>query len=151
MAFQLMKDQIEPISKTYTGKWEKCTYEFTTMPEQVPGESWLADNIISRNSQELTNQGCRMLQIKIYRDTAPALTTNYRVEVWTTASPIFWAILIVGVLAVLALVITWKIIQEIKGTNWGSIPASISWGLPVLGILGAVVVIMLLRKRGQLI
>jgi hypothetical protein len=149
MAFELFRDQVQPLSSTYNGKWEKCTFEFTTMPEQIPGEGWLADNLVQKTIEELTTQGCRLLHIKIYRDTAPMLTTKYRVEIWTTASPIFWGILIIGILAVLALVLTWKIIEEIKGTNWGSIPASITWGLPILagGVLFLVIYKQMKKPR----
>lgn len=147
MAFQLVKETTEPIAYTFKGKAEKCTYEFSTLPEQVPGEAQLAKTLIDKNARELEAQGVRMLKIRVYRDTEPTWQTNYRVEVWATASPIFWTPIIVGVLAVLALVITWKIIEEVKDIDWGEIPTEVTVGVPAAVILVAILGILLVLPR----
>jgi len=144
--FQLMTDRREPLASTYVGKAEKCTYEFSTLPEQIPGESWLASRIIDKNAQEIENQGCRLLRTRIHRDTSPTWETVYRVEVWATASPIFWTPVIMGVLALFILVMSWKIIEEVKDIDWGSIPTSVKLSTPILAGLALVLGILLVRR-----
>ena len=139
-------DRTEPLGYSYVGKAEKCTYEFRSLPEQIPGESWLAEKIIERNSQEIENQGCRMLRIRVSRDITPTFYTDYRVEVWSTSSPVLWTPIVLGVLAIFALIITWKIIEEVKGIDWGSIPSPVQWGTPIVAGLAIIFGILLLRR-----
>ena len=63
MAYSLILNQ-EGI-KGYVGKAERCTFEFSTIPEQIPGEQWLAQQIVNRGIAELQAQGSRLLWIKV--------------------------------------------------------------------------------------
>lgn len=146
MAYSLILNQ-EGI-KGYVGKAERCTFEFSTIPEQIPGESWVAQQIVNRGIAELQAQGSRLLWIKIWRDTAPTWHTDYRVEITATASPLWWNAIILGVLAVLALIISWRIVETITDIDWGKGALPITAGgisLALLAILG----ILLLTGRGK--
>ena len=143
---QVIVDQATPYSQTFQGKAERGTYEFRTLPEQIPGERWLADQIIQRNSDEIAKQGCHLLHIKVWRDVGPTFYTDYRVEVISTASPVFWTPIILGVLAIMALVISWKLIEVVKDIDWGKIPGAVSWSMPIVAGTGLLIAILLLRK-----
>ena len=139
MAYQLIKD--ESHNTDYVGKAEVCTYEFSTLPEQIPGEPWLANLIIDRHIAELSSQNSKLLRIKVWRDTAPTWQTDYKVEVAASASPLFWNVIIIGVLAIVALVITWKIISIVKDVDWGKAALPVTAG--AIGIIIVIVALLL--------
>jgi len=145
MSFRLISDQTPPVN--YVGKAERATYTFRTMPEQIPGEQWLADQIIQRNREELEQQGCQLLRIRVWRDVSPTWHTDYRVEVTATSSPVFWTPVILGVLVVLALVISWKLLEVVEDIDWGKIPTPIAWSMPILAIAGVLLGVILLRRK----
>ena len=140
MAYSLVIDKT--FETTYSGKAEICTYTFKSLPEQLPFEQWFAQRFIDSHIRELANQGSHALKLKVWRDTSPTFTTDYKVEVTASASPLWWNIIIVGAIAVIGLaLITWAII-EVKGIDWGEIPEelkkAIGW-MPILLGLGLLV------------
>ena len=146
MGYELIKDQA---GVSYSGKAEKCVYTFRTIPEQIPGESWLADQIISRLEDELGKQGSKLLWTRVWCDDSPTWHTDYKVAVWASASPLFWTPIILGVLAVLALVITWQIVETVEDIDWGDIPGPIQIGGAAAGIAVALIALLLLVGRRQ--
>lgn len=146
MGFLLIKDQA---GESYVGKAEKCVYTFSTIPEQIPEEAWLANRIISRLSEELAKQGSKLLWTRVYRDTSPTWTTDYKVEVWASASPLWWSLIIVGAMAVLALLISWKIIETVMDIDWGEIPGPVQIGGAAGAIAIGLIALLLLTGRPQ--
>ena len=143
MAYNLILDQAGVSG--YVGKAEKCTYEFSTIPEQIPGEQWLADQIIQKHIDELAKENSKLLHLRVWRDTSPTWQTDYRVEVTASASPLYWNLIIIGVLAILALVITWKITGVVKNIDWGKAAAPIKWTAITVAV--AVIGLILLARR----
>ena len=141
MAYKLIVDQAGVLG--YVGKAERCTFEFSTLPEQIPGESWLAQQIVNRGIAELQAQGSSLLWIKLWRDTAPTWQTDYRVEVTATASPLWWTAIILGVLAVLALIISWRIVETVTDIDWGKAALPIAIGGISLALLAIIGIILL--------
>jgi len=144
MALELIKDTAGDTQ--YRGKAEKCVYTFSTIPEQIPGESWLASQIVQKQIEELAKENSRLLHIRIWRDTSPTWQTDYKVEVFASASPLWWNAIILGVLAILALIITWRIVEIVKDIDWGTIPTPIQWAIPLVAI-GLIVLLLVGRKR----
>lgn len=147
--YELIQHTEYPLSKTYVGKAEECTFEFKLWPEQIPGTTWLGKKIADVFADQVAKQDAEMLDLKVYEDTTPMFWTNYRVVATSTASPVPWAIIIVAVLAILFIVAITFLIREIKTLDWGE-PAEAAIGILaiVLGI-GAVagLGIMLTRKK----
>lgn len=141
MAYKLVVDQAG--ISGYVGKAEKCTFEFSTPPEWLPGESWLANRVVNQGIAELRKEGCELLWVKVWRDTGPVWHTDYRVELTATASPLLWTAIIVGVLVILALVVTWRIVSVVKDIDWGKAALPVIAGgvsIALLAILGIILV-----------
>lgn len=117
--YKLVKDVLGPYAYVYEGNAETCVFEFKLLPEQlevVPGmeafTEWLVNKLIEGSISGLEEQKSRLLGIKLYRDTTPALWTDYRCEVTATASPLYWLV-IVGIVVALLLVLTYAVIFPI--------------------------------------
>lgn len=148
MAYTLVKTQAGMAG--YVGKAERCVFEFSTPPEQIPGEAWLANQIMDRGIAELRTQSSKLLWIKVWRDTAPIWQTNYRVEITATSSPLWWNLIIIGILVIVALVISWQIISVVKDIDWGKVPTPISWGIfAVIAVVGIILLTRGKEKRGE--
>ncbi|MBU1067554.1 hypothetical protein KKE60_07180 [Patescibacteria group bacterium] len=147
--YKLIQHTEYPRGKTYVGKAEQCTFEFKLYPEQIPGVSWLGIKIANAFADQVVKQDAEMLDLKVYEDTTPMLWTNYRVVATATASPVYWAIIIVAVLAILFIVAIIFLIREVKTIDWGKPAEAV---IPILAIIlgiGAVagLGIMLTRKK----
>ena len=102
--YKLIQETIYPWAYTFEGDAETCTFEFQLTPEQIPGTEWLGQRIVDSFVSKLEEEGSRLLELRVYRDTTPTFWTNYRVEVTATASPLVWNLIIIGVLAILFVV-----------------------------------------------
>lgn len=102
--YELIQHTIYPWAYTFEGAAETCIFEFQLTPEQIPGTEWLGERIVDSFVSELEKEGSRLLELKVYEDTTPTFWTNYRVEVTATASPLYWNLIIIGVLAILFVV-----------------------------------------------
>ena len=114
--YELVQETIYPWAYTFEGNAEICTFEFKLTPEQIPGTEWLSERIVNAFAGKLEEEGSRLLELRVYRDTTPTWWTNYRVEVTATASPLAWNAIIIGVLAILfvvAIYFTIKLVDEI--------------------------------------
>ena len=141
MAFELI--QSTKMNQGYVGHAEQCTWEFTVpLPEQLA--EWPAQQMIWAHQQVLAAQNARLLELKVYRDVSPDFTTVYKVITTSTASPLFWNLIIIGVLAaVIAIAVAWSI-TEIK-----DIPVYVSslWAIGLGAV--AVAVIVVSSKKGE--
>ncbi|MBA7675317.1 hypothetical protein ES703_83547 [subsurface metagenome] len=101
--YELIQHTIYPWAYTFQGDAEVCTFEFKlTGGEWI--EEWLGEKIVNNFVNKLEEEGSRLLELKVSKDTTPLFWTNYRVEVTATASPLAWNPIIIGVLAVLFVV-----------------------------------------------
>ena len=139
MAYKLIMNK--KFNQNYRGKAEWCHWEFTVnMPEQV-GSRIVAEQSLNGHIDELENQGCEILEYRMWEDATPLWETNYYVEVVATASPIWWTGIIIAVIAAIAvigLLVTLWIIRE-TGDILEYAP---SFTLPLLAMaaIGALVV-----------
>ena len=131
------------LNQEYRGPAEKCTYTFSLWPDQIPGTGWVAQQIINAHSKELEEQGSALLELKVWEDTEPFWTTDYRVEVIASASPLWWNIIIAGALILLIGLIIYFIIEKVEdifeyiGDNApGAIPWMIVAGVGIVALIG---------------
>ncbi len=139
MAYKLI--QSVRMNQSYIGHAEECTWEFTIpLPEQAA--QWPADLMLQTHIDQLATQNSKLLELKVWRDIASDFTTNYRVVTTATASPLWWNLIILGVLAVIiAIAVAWSI------TMVRDLPTYISvfWALGIGAV--AVAVIAMTRSR----
>lgn len=141
MGFELVVDQAGKAG--YVGKAEKCTFEFSTPPEWIPGENWLANRVVSGSIAKLREQGSELLWVKVWRDTSPFWHTDYRVELTATASPLWWNLIIIGVLAIIVLVVTWRIVSTVKDIDWGKAALPVTAGAISVGLIAIIGILLL--------
>ena len=140
MAWELIVDKKE--NQSYRGKAEKCTYHFSLGPEQLPGTQWTAKQIADAHAEELEKEGSKLLELRMWEDTSPVWHTDYYVECVATASPLFWSLIIAGVLAIIiGLIVYFTIdkIDEIVDYVGEKAPLAI----PLLAIAGIGVLVLL--------
>jgi len=102
MAWQKIVDRKE--NQNYRGHAERCSYTFSLGPEQLPGTQWSAMQIMNAHVSELAKQDSHLLELRMWEDVSPTWQTDYYVEIVATASPLFWNVIIIGVLAVLVVI-----------------------------------------------
>lgn len=148
MAFKLITDK--KMNQDYRGAAEKCTYRFSLWPEQFPGVRWTATQIANAHVDKLEEQGSELLELRMWEDTTPTWTTDYYVEVVATASPLWWNIIIAGVLVLLigiAIYFSIDKIEEIVEYVGEKAP----WAVPVLAIAGigilTIIGVSLVRRK----
>lgn len=141
----------EKLNQSYQGKAEFCYWTFTVnLPDQV-GASWTAKESLNAHIEELQNQGAVVLEYRLWENKEPTWTTDYYVQVVSTASPIIWAAVVIGVIALLALVVTYFIIHETGVIiEYIGEKAAITLPLIAIGFISLCgVVALYLIKRGK--
>ena len=149
MAYELIVS--EKFNQDYRGHAERCTYTFSLTPEQIPGTSWAAQKVVDAHNEELEKQGSKILELRMWEDTSPMWTTDYKVEVVATASPLWWNLIIVGVLAILVIIAIYFVIQKVDDiVEYLGEKAPIAIPLMAIAGIGALVLIgILLVRRGE--
>lgn len=150
MAWELIVDK--RINQDYTGPAERCTYTFSLTPEQIPGTRWAAQQVVDAHDAELALQGSKLLELKMWEDTTPIWTTDYFVEVVATASPLWWNLIIVGVLLILVLIAIFFIIQKVDDiTEYIGEKAPLAIPLIALGGIALVTfgIVYLMKRRRE--
>lgn len=144
MAFQLIDQQ--KFNQDYRGHAEKCVYTFSVwLPDQI-GASWTANQMLEGHIEELQTQGSILLEYKLFEDKAPTFTTDYKVEIIASASPLWWNLIIIGVLGLLSILfVSWSI-NNVSDVFEYAPGAVMTWGIAavVLGVVGG---IYLLKRR----
>ncbi len=153
--FTLTKDYTYPDAAAVKNHAaETCTFTFSLGPDQIPGQGALADHMVQANIEELEKQGSQPLRLRVWEDKSPTFTTNYKVEVTATASPLVWAVVILGLLVILAIAyITYKIVSVIKST-WnpatggilGTFNTTMMWAVAGIAIIGGVALVYKLKR-----
>lgn len=145
MAFELI-DQGK-FNQDYRGHAEKCVYTFDVLlPDQL-GASWTAQQMLQAHITELQGQGSLLLEYKLYEDKlSGTFTTQYKVEMIASASPLWWNIIIIGVLALVSIIfISWAI-QNVEDIAEYSPGAVIAPSIAIIA-LAALAGIYLLKGR----
>jgi hypothetical protein len=148
MSCQLVKN--EKYNQDYRGHAEKCTWTFTVnLPDQL-GAGWTAERLAQAHITELHDQGSIILEFRLYEDkTSGTFTTDYRVEVVASASPLWWNLIILGVIgAIIVIGVAWTIqnIEDIAEYAPGAATA-LSVGLMLIPIAAVVLGVMARPKR----
>ncbi len=146
MAFQLIKEEFH--NQDYRGHAEKCTYTFTVnLPDQL-GASWTAERHLNATITELQTQGSRLLEYRLWEDKLSGTwTTDYKCEIVASASPLWWNLIIIGVIGLLSLAVTAWAIQGVSDIVEYGGPAAVIGGTAILiGIL-VVAGIYLMKRR----
>jgi len=135
----------ERFNQGFRGHAEKCVYTFSIpLPDQM-GAGWIAQRAVSAHNQALADAGSILLELRVWEDTSPTWQTDYKVEVVASASPLFWNLIIVGVLVVLAIAgVAFTLVKVEDIAQYA--PGVIAWGsagVIALALLG----IALVRRR----
>lgn len=140
----------EKYNQTFQGHAEKCTYTFSLGPEQIPGTGWAAQQIANSHVNELAKENSQLLELRMWEDTSPTWTTDYCVEVVATASPLWWNVIIIGVLVLLIGVAiyftierTEDIVEYVGEKAPGALPLMAIAGIGALVLVG----IYLVRRK----
>ena len=112
MGYQLVKET--KLNQDFRVHAELCVYTFTVdLPDHM-GARWRADDLVQAHIDELDNQGSILLELRLYEDKSAAFSTDYMVEVIASASPLFWQLIALGVLAVLAIIFTYLTVRQVE-------------------------------------
>ncbi len=112
MAWEKIIDR--KLNQDFVGHAEKATYTFRLTPEQVPGTQWALHKVIDSHIESLAAENSLLLELRVWEDTEPTWWTDYYVEVIATASPLFWNVIIAGVLFLLLAIAIWFTIKEVE-------------------------------------
>ncbi len=145
MAFEVIAQ--EKLNQWYRGHAERCVYTFTVnLPDQL-GASWQAKQHIEATITELQAQGALLLEYTLYEDKQSGTwTTDYKCDMVTSASPLWWNIIIVGVLALLSLIAVSYTITKVEDIVEYS-PGTVIAGSVAVGLAALAAIILLARAR----
>jgi len=138
------------LNQDFRGHAEMCQYGFTVnLPDQLSA-SWSAQQSLDAHIEELQKQGSIILEYKLWEDKlSGTFTTDYLVEVTASASPLWWSLIIIGVIGLLGILATAWAIHEVK--DIAEYSPGLAAGLTLtlaLGITAALVAgAMLMRRR----
>jgi hypothetical protein len=133
------------MNQGYRGHAERCTWEFSIpLPEWGGVAAWTAEQMVNAHISALAEQNAILLELQVYEDISPDFTTNYRVVTTSSASPLFWNLIILGVLAaIIFIAISYTItkVEDIAQYLGPTAFSSISLGLIAAIILGGVLIL----------
>ena len=149
MSWELLVN--EKLNQGYEGKAEECSYTFTVnLPEQI-GSAILAQHSLAAHIEELRKEGSVVLEYRLWEDKMSGTwSTDYQAEVVASSSPLFWAVIIVGVMVILGLLVTNQVIKNVQETvrylaeEGKALIPPITVGMLALAIFGLVI---LTRRR----
>lgn len=146
MAWDLILE--EHLNQTYKGKAEYCYWSFSVnLPDQV-GATWTAQQSLNAHIEELQKQGAIILEYRLWEDKSPTWHTDYYVKVVSSASPLAWMAIIIGVIAIIGLLITYFAIQETGDiVEYIGEAAPITLPLLAIGAIGLVTVVLVVLLR----
>jgi len=141
-----------PLGKTYVGKASEGTSTFNVpFPDQLFPNAFAIDRIVDAFEDKVEEQGERMLDLKIYIDTTPTWKTNFMIKsVCTDHSPFPWALVIIGILAIILVIAIKNLVTVAKDIDWGKPVTLLPVAAIVIGVLaiGAIAITASKRKRG---
>lgn len=145
MAFVLIHE--EKLNQGFHGHAESCLYEFTiNLPDQF-GASWTAKEHVQAHINELSGEGSILLEYRLWEDKLSGTwTTKYQCEIVASASPLWWNLIIFGVIAIMALIAVNFVIKNVKDIAQYA-PGAIAWGAGAIIAVAAAVAVLALRRR----
>lgn len=144
----------ESFNQHHVGRAELCDWMLSIPLPSDLGAGWLRDKLIESHKQELQAQGSILLELHVWQDMSPGWRTEYYVRTVATASPLFWKVIIVGIVAALIIFgVTWALVkvEDIARYIGEEAPAAARWmiyafaGLVIVGL--AVGLETLVRRR----
>lgn len=146
MSYELVYSK--KLNQSYRGHAEQCSWTFTVNKPDQLGSYWTAKESLEAHIEELQKQGAIILEYYLWEDKAPTWSTDYYCRVVSSASPLPWGLIILGVLALLALLVTYYVIKEVKDIvrYIGPVGTTMMW---VVGIAGVTILGVLLLTRGK--
>jgi len=153
------KIRTEKFNQNYRGEAELAEFVIEVpLPEQM-NSAEIADKAIQGSIEEVQKQGGTLLEVHVWEDTSPTWNTKYYIRIVASegstggigALPLVWAVIIIGVIAVLAIVgLTYFVtksgeVLEYIGEQAGGFGISLALMIGV-GMVG-IGTILLLRRR----
>ena len=126
--WELIKSETTRDGLFWVGKAEECTFEFSFLPEQIPGIPTMAGWIASALKTAVGQENGKVLSYKLYLDRAEWYRSRWLCVCVAHGSPLAWYA-ILGIIAAILLIIAW-IIHDTKGLLWFG-PAVILIGIGV--------------------
>jgi len=126
--YKLIRKNIYPEGNTYSGPAEQCSYFFKVLlPNEIPGQTWMAQQIIDAFQNKVKDNGGEILSLEIYENDVPVLWTEYLIV--AVARPVSvtyakaliqipWAV-VMGVLAIVLVITIIFMLIQIKEIIWG--------------------------------
>lgn len=136
----------EKYNQEYRGHAEKASYTFEVpLPDQL-GAKWTAEQMINAHVNELLDYGEYLLELRVWEDKSPTWTTKYWVDVTATASPLPWALIIVGVLAVIFIIgVAFSLVKVEDIAEYS--PAGFALGAGAILVLAVLALMIFSRRR----
>ena len=147
MAYQLIRE--EKMNQDFRGHAERCVYTFTVnLPDQL-GASWRAEDLVNAHLTELQAQGSLLLELRLYENKSGTFTTDYMVELIASASPLWWNAIILGVLAVLAIIFVFFTVKQVDDIVQYSPGAATAIGIGTTAIAILIGIVLLGAGRSS--
>lgn len=123
----------------YVGHAERCLFEFSAPPEEIPGVEWLATKVAQALRWGVQQEGGKVLYVKVWMDEAEWYRSRWLVEVVAHGSPLPWSVIIPLALAVLGIAIIAWILHDV-GDLWWFGPAVVVLGIGAITFgVGAII------------
>jgi len=149
MSYELVYSQ--KLNQDYKGHAEQCSWTFTVNKPDQLGAYWTALDSLEAHIEELRNQGAIVLEYYLWEDKSPTWSTDYYCRVVSSASPLPWGLIVLGVLFLLALIVTYYIIKEVKEiAEYVGPTGATTIGLAVAGIAVVTILGMLYLMKPKL-
>jgi len=146
VAFQLI-DQ-DNFNQDYRGPAEKCVYTFKVLLPDQFGASWTAQQMINAHITELQAQGSLLLEYKLFEDKlSGTFTTEYKVEMIASASPLWWSVIIIGVLALVSIIFISFAIQNVEDIVEYSPGAIVAPSVAIVAVAVLAGILLLSRRK----
>ena len=148
MAFQLVKG--EKVNQDYRGPAEACLYTFTVnLPDQL-GSRWSAEQHLNATMTELLQHGSVLLEYRLWEDKLSGIfTTDYKCEIVASASPLWWNLIILGVIGLLALLVTTWAISKVGDIAEYSPGAATGISIGMIAIAAVILAGLVLTRRRE--
>jgi len=114
--WQLVKSEVTPEGQFYIGKAEVCTFEFSFLPEEIPGVPTIAGLVASALRSAIQQEQGHLLSYRLYLDRAEWYRSRWLCIVTAHASPLAWYWIVAIIAAAIAALA--YLIHEIKSVPY---------------------------------
>jgi hypothetical protein len=116
-------DKLTADGGSYSGPAQVALFEWSVLPEQAGSvNTWLVNNLVNKATAEAIANGCKVLRVRLWRDTGPTFSTPYLCELTITdparmaqgASMEMPQLVILAIITVaLAAILVWLIVKPL--------------------------------------